>query len=133
MDGDTRLERRLSRPRCNQSDLSAPPQPLQSHMERILTNGAQALHEVDTFGRTREGDGPPAHLLRRERLTGEVGLDIREVDLLELLVHHRRQNAVQPRALVLVARQRECRARQLLGVESVGALLSLTASSVAVP
>lgn len=86
-------------------------------------DGLDARDEVELLALVWERHGAPAHLLRRGRRLGKVVLEELVRHLRVLFVHDRRQDAVEPAALVLVARQRERCARELLGVEAVGALL----------
>ena len=79
----------------------------------------QAVDEIDRFGGARQRQRVPAQLVGRRRHAAERTDDPRLVDQAKRLVHRRRPDPVRPRPPVGAPRRRECRARQLLGVQAV--------------
>lgn len=97
-------------------------------------NRVQSLHEINAVGfivgRRRHVERHPTHLVRIRRQLIPVAGQMRGhwraivgLRIAERPVHGRRPNAIQPGASVRGARRRERGARQLLGVQPVGALL----------
>ena len=96
----------------------------------VAGHRGQALHEVGR--RVRHRHRMPAQLIRRRRHLVEATADVptkqARVDLDEGSMDCGGPDAIEPRAPVMAARRGECRARQLLGVETMRRMLRRVAA-----